>query len=117
MLSALPRDEHAAKSEGVELTLGGVRGTDAAPTRISDQELQNALPHLVEVRCECGQSNCISNIVMSLREYESVRRHPMHFLIKEGHEVADLVRVVGYGTEYVVVAKLEADAFSAIGGL
>jgi hypothetical protein len=33
-------------------------------------------------------------------------------LIKEGHEVADVVRVVGYGTGYVVVAKYEQDVFS-----
>jgi hypothetical protein len=47
---------------------------------------------------------------MSLREYEAVRQHPTRFLIKEGHEVADVVRVMGYGTGYVVVAKF-ADGF------
>ena len=69
-------------------------------------------PQPVEVMCECGHSTCTGNIVMSLREYEAVRCHPRRFLIKAGHEVADAVRVVGYGTGYVVVAKFEADAFS-----
>ena len=52
---------------------------------------------------------------MSLREYEAVRLHPTRFVVKEGHEVADVVRVVGYGTGYVVVARFDADAFSVRG--
>jgi hypothetical protein len=66
--------------------------------------------------CECGRSNCSGNIVLSLQEYEAVRQHPTWFLIKEGHEVADVVRVVGYGAGHVVVAKFEAGRFLA-GGL
>jgi hypothetical protein len=50
---------------------------------------------------------------MSLDEYEAVRLHPTRFLIKEGHEVADVVRVVDYGTGYVVVAKFEGDVFAS----
>jgi hypothetical protein len=53
--------------------------------------------------------------MMSLKEYEAVRRYPTRFFIKEGHEVADVVRVVGYGTGYVVVAKFEGDVVSARG--
>jgi hypothetical protein len=64
--------------------------------------------------CECGDSNCRGEIVLSLREYEAVRQHPTRFLIKEGHEVADVVRVLGYGTGYVVVARFP-DGFSVRG--
>jgi hypothetical protein len=39
-----------------------------------------------------------------------VRRYRTRFLIKEGHDVSDVVRVVDYGTE--VVAKFATDAFS-----
>lgn len=52
---------------------------------------------------------------MTLEEYEAVRLHPSYFFVKEGHAVSDLVRVVGYGTDHVVVAKFERDAFP--GGL
>ena len=114
-MSALPRDQYAATSVGAELSARG-RWADAAPRRFSDQELGLAPPQLVEVMCGCGRSNCTgNNIVMSLREYEAVRQHPSRFLIKEGHEVADVVRVVGYGTGYVVVAKFDGDAFSVRG--
>jgi hypothetical protein len=51
---------------------------------------------------------------LSLHEYETVREQPTHFLIKEGHEVAEVVRVLGYGTHYVVGAALQ-DAIT--GGL
>jgi hypothetical protein len=116
-VSALPRDEYASTPSGVEVLAGESRWADAAPSPSGDHDFHLAPPQLVEVMCECGQSNCTGNIVLSLKEYEAVRLHPMHFLVKEGHQVADVVRVVGYGTEYVVVAKFEADAFSAIGGL
>jgi hypothetical protein len=113
-VSALPRDQYAATSVGAEL-LGGDRWADTAPTRSSDHEFHRASPPLVEVLCECGHASCTGNIVMSLREYEAVRQHPTRFLIKEGHEIADVVRVVGYGTGFVVVAKF-ADGVS-VGGL
>ena len=112
-MSALPRDECAATTVGAEVS-GGGGWADAAPTRSSDHDFHLA-PQLVEVMCECGHSNCTGNIVMSLREYEAVRAHPTRYLIKEGHEVADVVRVVGYGTGYVVVSKFEADASSVRG--
>ncbi len=116
-MSALPRNEYATTANGVEVLAGGSRSPDTAPLPPGNHDVHLAPPQFVEVRCECGRSNCTSNIVLSLDEYEAVRRHPTRFLIKEGHEVADVVRVVGYGTEYVVVAKFEADAFAAIGGL
>jgi hypothetical protein len=116
-VSALPRDDHASTRNGVEVLAGRGRLADAALSPFGDHDFHLAPPQLVEVMCECGRSNCNANLVMSLDEYEAVRLDPTHFLIKEGHEVADVVRVVGYGTAYVVVAKFEADAFSAIGGL
>jgi hypothetical protein len=111
-VSALPKDEYGTASIGAEALVVGGRSADAAPTRSSDHDFHLAPPQLVEVRCECGQSNCTGNVVMSLAEFDDVRLHPTRFLIKEGHEVADVVRVVGYGTGYVVVAKFERDVFS-----
>jgi hypothetical protein len=92
------------------------RAKYASPSPWGDHDFHLAPPQLVEVMCECGRPNCNGNIVLSVKEYEAVRLHPTHFLIKEGHQVADVVRVVGYGTEYVVVAKFEAEPFS-VGGL
>jgi hypothetical protein len=112
-VSALPRDQYAATTVGAELP-GGDRGADAAPTRFAEQDFHLASPRLVEVTCECGNTNCTGEIVLSLREYEAVRQHATRFLIKAGHEVADVVGVVGYGTRYVVVTKF-ADGLSVRG--
>ena len=113
-MSALSRDQHAASSVGAEVS-GGGGWADASPAPAFEDDFQLAPPQLVEVMCECAHSNCTGKIVMSLREYEAVRLHPTRFVIKEGHEVADVVWVVGYGTGYVVVARFDADAFSVRG--
>ena len=64
----------------------------------------------VEILCECGHSNCCGRIVMTLPEYERVRRHRARFFIQAGHEVSGKQRLVGQGTDYVVV---EVDEFLA----
>jgi hypothetical protein len=64
----------------------------------------------VEILCECGHSNCCGRIVMTLAEYERVRRHPARFFIQAGHEVSGNQRLVGQGADYVVV---EVDEFRA----
>jgi hypothetical protein len=110
-VSALPKDEYATATVGADALAVGGRWADAALTRSSDHDFHRAPPQYVEVGCECGL-NCTGDIVMSLDEYQAVRLHPTRFLIKEGHEVADVVRVVGYGTGYVVVATFERDVFS-----
>jgi hypothetical protein len=62
----------------------------------------------VEILCECGYSNCCGRIVVTLPEYERVRRHPARFFIRAGHEVSGRQRLVGQGADYVVV---EVDEF------
>jgi hypothetical protein len=107
-MSALPRDEDTtAEAEA----LARMRLADAS-SRSFDHDFDLPPAELVEVRCECGQLNCSDEIEMSLQEYEAVRIHPTRFLIKEGHQVADVVRVVGYGAGYVVGEKYERDVFS-----
>ena len=113
-MSALPRDQYAAATSVGAERPGGDRWAGSAPIRAADHDFNRVSPQLVEVMCECGNANCTGEIVLSLREYEVVRQHPTRFLIKEGHEVADAVRFMGYGTGYVVVAKF-ADGFSVRG--
>jgi hypothetical protein len=67
----------------------------------------------VEVVCECGHPGCTAEIVMSLREYEAVRRFPTRFVIKEGHEVSESHHVVDQAEDYVVVARDAETTFGA----
>jgi hypothetical protein len=110
-MSAQPKDEYATavRAEAPAVTR---RSDDGVSARSSDHDFQLASRQLVEVLCECGHPNCTGEITMSLKEYEAVRLDPMRFLIKEGHELADVVRVVDYGAGYVVVAKYRPDALS-----
>jgi hypothetical protein len=103
-VSARPSD---ATTVGAEALTGRGRRADAAAVRSLEHDFHLPPPQMVEVRCECGQSSCSGEIVMSLAEYEAVRLHPMRFLIKEGHDVSEVVRVVDYGAGYVVVATFE----------
>ena len=102
-MSALPRDDATARGAEVPAATGG-RG-DGATSRPSEHDFQLESPQLVELMCECGHSSCNGVVVMSLDEYGAVRLHPGQYLIKEGHEVADELRAVGYGMGYIVVAK------------
>jgi hypothetical protein len=81
-MSALPEDAHNSVGEN-RFDLGD--------------------PNTVEILCECGHSSCSGRIVVTLREYERVRRHPTRFFVRAGHEVPGRQRVVGQGTDYVVV--------------
>lgn len=107
-MSALRSDEYAT-TVGPEALTGPDRWPDAPAMRFLDHDFHLAPAQVVEVRCECGRPSCNGEIVMTLGEYEAVRLHPTRFLIKEGHDVSDVVRVVDYGAGYVVVAKFERD--------
>ena len=109
-MSALPRDDQQPAT-GLEAS-AGTRSADNWSPHSFDHDFHLPPRQLVEVRCECGHSDCHGEITIPLEEYEAVRLHPTRFLIKEGHEVADVVRVVGYGAGYIVVAKYERDALS-----
>jgi len=58
-----------------------------------------------EFVCECGDLGCAEPISMTLAEYERVRSEPTFFVIKQGHEVIDVERVIEEHEAYQVVAK------------
>ena len=60
-MSALPRNEYPAEVES-EALAGRPRSIDGALSPPSDHDFNLAPPQLVEVMCECGQSNCTGEI-------------------------------------------------------
>jgi hypothetical protein len=56
--------------------------------------------------CECAHTNCVERLVMTVTEYEALRRVPTHFAVAEGHEIPDVENIVERTDRYVVVAKL-----------
>lgn len=55
--------------------------------------------------CECGDAACVERVRLRLGEYEEVRSHPARFIVRTGHELLDLERVVAERGEYLVVEK------------
>ncbi|HXH89439.1 MAG TPA: hypothetical protein VNI55_12635 [Gaiellaceae bacterium] len=59
----------------------------------------------LDVFCECGRRSCASRFVMSVGDYEFVRRQPLQYLVLEGHDVLRSERVVSERRGFVVVEK------------
>lgn len=64
----------------------------------------------IEFICECGRGDCVEQVALTRAEYERVRSSPTHFLLKPGHEIGDVERLVLRNERYVVVEKHEEEA-------
>jgi hypothetical protein len=59
-----------------------------------------------EFLCECGDQLCVERVKLTVREYESVRDDATQFVVRPGHSVARIERVVLENDRYAVVIKL-----------
>jgi hypothetical protein len=60
---------------------------------------------LLDFRCECGRPECEGFITMAVSKYEHVRAENDTFAVLEGHENAQIERVVERGEGYLIVDK------------
>jgi hypothetical protein len=58
------------------------------------------------VLCECGDDSCIGTVLITVRDYKRVRLEPSRFVVCDGHELADIERVIERTPEYLVVEKV-----------
>ena len=58
-----------------------------------------------EFLCECGETSCTERVVLTLREYESVRANPRRFAVLPGHEIEEVEDVVERTDRFLVVEK------------
>lgn len=56
--------------------------------------------------CECSRLGCIARIDLVAEEYERIHRNRRRFILKPGHEMHDVEKVVEAGPDYVVVEKV-----------
>lgn len=61
--------------------------------------------HGYEFLCECSNRDCNARIVMTLPEYESVRRDSNHFAVMPGHHLPEIEKVVRRTDGYWLVEK------------
>ena len=63
---------------------------------------------LTDFVCECPSETCTATVVLSMKEYEAVRRHPNRFFVlpDDEHVWPDIERVVERVDRYWVVEKV-----------
>jgi len=49
---------------------------------------------LAEFICECGRSSCLVPIMLSVEEFDQIRKRPDGFLVARGHWSREVERVV-----------------------
>jgi hypothetical protein len=64
----------------------------------------------IEFLCECSDTACIETVPLRISVYEEVRANPVRFVIKPGHEIEAIERVVAEDGGYAVVEKHKAEA-------
>jgi hypothetical protein len=64
----------------------------------------------VDFSCECGARTCTERIALSLPEYEGVRAEATRFVVRPGHDMPEIERVVERHSTYLVVEKRDPDA-------
>jgi hypothetical protein len=67
-----------------------------------------------EFLCECGDQLCVERVKLTIREYESVRGEPTQFVIRPGHSMPQIERIVSENERYVIVVKLDDAAEIAV---
>ncbi len=63
----------------------------------------------VEFVCECSDTECIETVELRISDYEEVRANPIRFVIKPGHEIDAIERVVSENGGFAVVEKHKAE--------
>jgi hypothetical protein len=61
------------------------------------------------VVCECADPMCAEQIPLSREAYERTRANSAQFVLRPGHQTADVEEIVAAEAEYVVVEKHEGE--------
>jgi hypothetical protein len=59
----------------------------------------------LEIVCECGVETCTERVVITHVEFYEVRRHHGWYVVRPGHSLPDVDRVVVEQPAFVVVEK------------
>lgn len=66
--------------------------------------------------CECSDPTCAESLEITQEEYEAVRAEPARFVVRHGHELPEVERVIGGNARYLVVETIGAAAAIAEAG-
>lgn len=74
--------------------------------RVSFEQDAETTDELVPFVCECGDSECIEGMQMTLDDYMSAHSDPARFAVKPGHFFPEAERVIGEHDRFWLVEKL-----------
>jgi hypothetical protein len=90
--------------------------------RYSNERLRRTAAHIrfepsdrVPFLCECADRDCFEVVMLSLEEYDRLRRHPSWLLFVAGHEDDESTheRIVEAEEGYAIVEKIDAGTEAA----
>jgi hypothetical protein len=55
--------------------------------------------------CECANTECVEQISLPVKDYETIRGHPNRFIVAPGHVYGEVEDVISEHGDYAVVAK------------
>jgi hypothetical protein len=95
------RLERQARNEDMMRSVNDrIAALDKSATEWADPDQQ------FEFQCECGKtSGCEGRVLMTLAEYERVRRQRDRFAVVPGHETDEIESIVEQDERYVIVDK------------
>ena len=76
--------------------------------RVSFEQEADVKDDLVPFVCECGDSDCIEGMELTVDEYESAHSSGLRFTVKPGHFFPEAERVVAEHDRFWLVEKHEA---------
>jgi hypothetical protein len=59
----------------------------------------------LEFTCECSRAMCVDRICLTVPQYRAVRDCEWYFILKPGHEQADIESVIERHDDFVIVRK------------
>ena len=74
--------------------------------RIDDGARQHDVEAPLPFHCECSQLVCTDTIELRPSEYDAVAANPFRFVVKPGHQLTKVERVVADRGAYLVVKKV-----------
>jgi len=73
--------------------------------RIASAGHDPAIPHELELVCECSDRDCLKMLTIEVAEYEWLRLNPRRFAVLPGHEAPAVEDVVERHEHFVIVEK------------
>lgn len=56
--------------------------------------------------CECGDEECLSTVALSLEEYKRIRSNPTWCVVRPGHVIPEITRVISEKPGFAVIEPL-----------